>query len=168
MPIETNRILLLLLMYKDCKIIKNNKIMKTIKVIALAALVIFLASCGNQQTADQSNIPTITENEQGSVTDIHGTYEGVIPAPNTAGIAMHLTINSDETFVLTREYQGNKQGSFKDQGRYTVINDNVIELTDKKGIKTYYRVDNGSVILSDPEGNVADAEYASQYQLRKI
>ncbi len=144
--------------------------MKTIKVMALVTLVIFFASCANKQSSNdnQNNLPTISENEQGTVTEIYGTYEGVVPAPNTAGITMHLTINSDETFVLTREYQDNKQGSFKDQGRYTIINDNVIELTDKKGIKTYYRVDNESVILSDPEGKVADADYASQYQLRKI
>lgn len=144
--------------------------MKTIKVMALVTLVIFFASCANKQSSNdnQNNLPTISENEQGTVTEIYGTYEGVVPAPNTAGITMHLTINSDETFVLTREYQDNKQGSFKDQGRYTIINDNVIELTDKKGIKTYYRIDNESVILSDPEGKVADADYASQYQLRKI
>ncbi len=138
----------------------------------VASLVLFLTSCGNKQTANesQSNTPTIAENEQISSygTDIYGTYEGIIPAANSAGISMHLTINSDETFILTREYQGNKNGSFKDQGKYILINDNVIELTDKKGIKTYYRVDNGSVILSDPEGNVADADFASQYQLRKL
>lgn len=146
--------------------------MKTIKIIMVASLVLFLTSCGNKQTANesQSNTPTIAENEQISSygTDIYGTYEGIIPAANSAGISMHLTINSDETFILTREYQGNKNGSFKDQGKYILINDNVIELTDKKGIKTYYRVDNGSVILSDPEGNVADADFASQYQLRKL
>lgn len=143
--------------------------MKTIKIIAFITLAVFFASCNNKTTDEsQSNVPTITENEQGTVTDIYGTYEGVIPGANSAEIAMHLTINSDETFVLTREYQGNKQGSFKDQGKYTIINDNVIELIDKKGIRTYYRVDNGSVILSDPEGKVADADFASQYQLKKI
>lgn len=146
--------------------------MKTLKIIALAALVIFFASCGNGQPADenQSNINTLTENQQTTspVTDIYGTYQGVIPAANTAGIAMHLTINSDETFILTREYQDKKQGSFKDQGRFIFVNDRVIELTDKKGIKTYYRINNGSIILSDPEGNVADADFASHYQLKKI
>lgn len=145
--------------------------MKTIKIIALAALVAFFASCGNKQTTDESqnNIPTVSEIEQtSSVNEIYGTYEGIIPGANSTGISMHLTINSDETFVLTREFQDNKQGSFKDQGKFTLISNNVIELTDKKGIKTYYRVDNGSVILSDPEGNVADADFAAQYQLRKI
>lgn len=144
--------------------------MKTIKIMVFVALATFFASCANKQSSNdnQNNMPTTTENEQGAVTEIYGTYEGVVPAPNTAGITMHLTINSDETFVLTREFQGDKQGSFKDQGRYTIINDNVIELTDRKGIKTYYRVDNESVTLSDPEGNVADADFASQYQLRKI
>ncbi|KAF5062264.1 MAG: copper resistance protein NlpE [Petrimonas sp.] len=146
--------------------------MKAIKIIALAALIALLASCGNGQPADenQNDLTSKTENEQiaSPLTDIYGTYQGVIPAANTAGIAIHLTINSDETFILTREYQDKKQGSFKDQGRFIFVNDRVIELTDKKGIKTYYRINNGSIILSDPEGNVADADFASRYQLKKI
>lgn len=146
--------------------------MKTIKIIALVALVTLFIRCGNKQTANesQSNVAITMENVQtsGSVTDIYGTYQGVIPAANTAGISTHLTINPDETFVLTREYKDRKLGSFKDQGKFTFVSDNVIELTDKKGIKTYYRIDGGSVILSDPEGKVADADFASQYQLKKI
>ncbi|HBC39051.1 MAG: copper resistance protein NlpE [Petrimonas sp.] len=146
--------------------------MKAIKIIALAALITLLASCGNGKPANenQNDLTSQTENEQiaSPLTDIYGTYQGVIPAANTAGIAMHLTINSDETFILTREYQDKKQGSFKDQGRFIFVNDRVIELTDKKGIKTYYRINNGSIILSDPEGNVADADFASRYQLKKI
>lgn len=149
---------------------QQKKFMKTIKIIALVALVTFFANCNNEITnEDHNNIPTITENEQSSsITNIYGTYEGIIPSANTTGIAMRLIINSDDTFVLTRKYQGNKQGSFKDQGSYTFINENVIELINKKGIRTYYRVENGSVILSDPEGNIADADYASQYQLKKV
>lgn len=146
--------------------------MKAIKIIALAALIALLASCGNGQPADenQNDLTSQTENQQiaSPLTDIYGTYQGVIPAANTAGISMQLTINSDETFILTREYQDKKQGSFKDQGRVVFVNDRVIELTDKKGIKTYYRINNGSIILSDPEGNVADADFASHYQLKKI
>lgn len=146
--------------------------MKAIKIIVLAAFITLLASCGNGQPADenQNDLTSQTENVQTAspVTDIYGTYQGIIPAANTAGIAMHLTINSDETFVLTREYQDRKQGSFKDQGRFIFVNDRVIELTDKKGIKTYYRINNGSIILSDPEGNVGDADFASHYQLKKI
>ncbi len=146
--------------------------MKAIKIIALAAFIALLASCGNRQPADekQSGLTSQTENEQtaSAVTDIYGTYQGVIPAANTAGIAMHLTINSDETFVLTRKYQDRKQGTFKEQGRFIFVNDRVIELTDKKGVKTYYRINNGSIILSDPEGNVGDADFASHYQLEKI
>jgi uncharacterized lipoprotein NlpE involved in copper resistance len=92
--------------------------MKAIKIIALAALIALLASCGNGQPADenQNDLTSKTENEQiaSPLTDIYGTYQGVIPAANTAGIAMYLTINSDETFILTREYQDKKQGSFKD------------------------------------------------------
>ena len=146
--------------------------MKTIRIMALAALVAFFASCANKQTTENSeqSTPATTENEQNtvSVSEVYGTYQGVIPAANTTGISTHLTINSDETFVLTRQYQDKNQGTIKNQGRFTFVDNNVIELTDKKGIKTYYRVDNGSVILSDPEGKIADAEFASHYQLRKI
>ncbi|MDO5522965.1 MAG: copper resistance protein NlpE [Bacteroidia bacterium] len=146
--------------------------MKTIKIIAVVAVAALLASCDNKQTTleSQTEISTATENKQASakISDIYGTYEGLIPAPNTAGISTHLTINSDETFTLTREYQGNKQGTFQVQGRYVLINENVIELTDKKGVKTYYRVQDGSVILSDPEGKVFDEDFAAQYQLIKI
>lgn len=146
--------------------------MKTIRIMVLAALVAFFASCANKQTTDNSekDIPATTENEQStaSVSEVYGTYEGVILMANSAEISMHLTINNDETFVLKREYKGKKRGSFKDQGSYSIINNNVIELTDKKGIKTYYRIDNGSVILSDPEGKIANEDFASQYQLRKI
>lgn len=135
------------------------------------ALVVVAASCShNKQTANENQAPPAARTEQASspVADIYGTYQGVIPAANTTGISMHLTINSDETFVLTREYQGKRRGSFKDRGKFSFVNGNVIELTDKKGTKTYYRVEKGSVILSDPEGNVGDADFASQYQLRKI
>ena len=50
---------------------------------------------------------------------------------------MRLTINSDETLVLTGEYRDRKHGPFKDRGRFIFVNDRVIEVTDKKGVKTY-------------------------------
>lgn len=145
--------------------------MKFIKIIAFLAIAFSVISCNNAKQENTENVQadslTLLE-ETNKTAQIYGTYEGVIPAAKSQSIKTQLIVNDDQTFTLRSEYIGQgDSGRYEDNGKYSVIDGKVLELTDQKGKKVFYKIQNGSVVLSDPEGNVAE-EIGAMYTLNKI
>ena len=145
--------------------------MKQIKFIAGIALLGLFMSCNNAKQTD-TNVSqadsVAVSTEMNAAQSYYGTYEGVLPAANSAGVRTVLVVNEDNTFTLKSEYIGKgDSGRFEDGGNYDVINGKVLALTDSKGKKLFYRIDNGKVSMSDPEGNFASPELADKYTLMK-
>ncbi len=145
--------------------------MKQIKLItSIALLALCMISCNNSKqtnaTVSQTDSLDVSA-ETAPVATYYGTYEGVLPTANAAGVRTVLVVNEDNTFTLKSEYIGKgDSGRFEDVGNYSV-NNNVITLTDNKGKKLFYRIDDGKVSLCDPDGNVASPEMADKYSLMK-
>lgn len=100
--------------------------------------------------------------------DYYGTYEGTLPCADCGGIKTTLKINSDTTYDLRSEYLGKKNGIFEESGIYNIVGENIIELvTPSSGDKTYYKVLDGAVALSDSIGTINSGELSEQYILKR-
>lgn len=135
-----------------------------------AFIAMTMMGCGGSQN---KTAPTEGENATTEVTEqannYFGTYEGVLPCADCEGIKTKLEIAEDKTYNLVSEYIGKKDGTFETSGVYNVIGDNIIELvTPSTGDKTYYKIQENSVVLSDEAGNVNTGELAEHYILKKI
>ena len=79
-----------------------------------------------------------------------------------------LKINSDTTYELRSEYLGRKDGVFEESGIYNIVGENIIELvTPSSGEKTFYKILDGSVALSDSLGTLNGSELAEHYILKR-
>ena len=100
--------------------------------------------------------------------NFYGTYEGTLPCADCSGIRTTLKINSDTTYELRIEYLGSKDGVFEESGIYNIVDENIIELvTPSSGKKTFYKILDGSVALSDSLGTLNGSELAEHYILKR-
>ncbi|ERI85314.1 Lipoprotein NlpE [Bacteroides pyogenes] len=147
--------------------------MKAMKLILAGAVVFAMASCtGSQKKTDasqQDSVVVVTDAQTVvKVADIAGTYEGTLPCADCPGIKTTLKINDDTTYDLRSEYLEKKDGVFEESGTFNLLEGNVIELvTPSSGDKTYYKVLENAVALSDKEGTLNDGELAEHYILKK-
>lgn len=148
--------------------------MKAVKVFIAAALVITAVSCNNSkqnQSADNQVDSTLVAPDMHTseiAIDYYGTYEGTLPCADCEGIKTTLIVKDDNTFELHSDYLGKKDGKFEDTGNYSIINGELIELIDKTGDKTYYKIQEGSVALTNADGKLIEGELAPHYVLTKV
>lgn len=145
--------------------------MKTNRLtIIAAASAIALASCTGTP-ASKSNETTTTPTEvtaQDTTANFYGTYEGTLPAADGEGIRTTLTLNDDTTYRLVSEYLGTKEPTAETNGVYNLIGKDLVELiTPSSGTKTYYKIIENGVALSDSLGTVNEGELAEFYKLKK-
>lgn len=63
---------------------------------------------------------------------------------------------------------GRKDGVFEESGIYNIVGENIIELvTPSSGKKTFYKILDGSVALSDSLGALNGSELAEHYILKR-
>ena len=106
-----------------------------------------------QQEKESATMATTTVNTKNK--NFYGTYEGTLPCADCSGIRTTLKINSDTTYELRSEYLGRKDGV-------------IIELvTPSSGEKTFYKILDGSVALSDSLGTLNGSELAEHYILKR-
>lgn len=145
--------------------------MKLLKLVTFLVITLMVVSCNNAKQADTNDVQADSLaliDETAQVAPFYGTYEGMMPAAKSQTIKTQLVVNDDNTFTLKSEYVGKgNRGRYEDKGKYSVIDGKVLELTDQTGKKVFYKIQNGSVVLSDPEGNVAEG-IGDDYVLSKI
>lgn len=111
---------------------------------------------------------TKTGNSKNKIADFYGTYKGTLPCADCGGIKTTLKINNDTTYELISEYIGMKDGIFEECGVYRIISGNIIELTTpSSGEKTYYKIIDSGVALSDSTGKTANGKLAKHYILKR-
>ncbi|ADV44348.1 copper resistance protein NlpE [Bacteroides helcogenes] len=149
--------------------------MKLIKfnfLLTIATIIIVISGCiGSQKkTTQQEQDSTAVAMDIANIKnkDYYGTYEGTLPCADCGGIKTTLKINSDTTYDLRSEYLGKKNGIFEESGIYNIVGENIIELvTPSSGDKTYYKVLDGAVALSDSIGTINSGELSEQYILKR-
>ena len=119
-----------------------------------------------QQEKESATMATTTVNTKNK--NFYGTYEGTLTCADCSGIRTTLKINSDTTYELRSEYLGRKDGVFEESGIYNIVGENIIELvTPSSGEKTFYKILDGSVALSDSLGTLNGSELAEHYILKR-
>ena len=101
-----------------------------------------------QQEKESATMATTTVNTKNK--NFYGTYEGTLPCADCSG------------------YLGRKDGVFEESGIYNIVGENIIELvTPSSGEKTFYKILDGSVALSDSLGTLNGSELAEHYILKR-
>lgn len=146
-------------------IYKNMNALKVLAAISLTVLV----GCKNAGQKQTTTSEVKTENIDSTKTEYCGIYEGTLPCADCEGIKTTLTVNEDTTYELRSEYLGKKDNNvFEECGVYNILNEDIIELiTPSSGVKTYYKILENAVALSDSEGNLNEGELAEYYILKK-
>lgn len=149
-------------------------------ILSFALVAFVLSSCDTKKSemmsstnnADSLNalhdsIFTKSDNSRTSI-DWVGTYEGILPCADCKGIKTILTLNKNESYALTQEYQ-DKKLTLSDSGPlyWSADGSSVNIKTPKNGI-FYYKVGEGKLFSLDQEGKEITGELASNYILDKI
>jgi len=141
---------------------------------AMAALTLW--GCGGKHEkagtagGGNNNIAAVADVKSGKMKDagFYGTYKGTLPCADCGGIRTTLKINGDTTYELRSEYLDKKDTVFEESGVYRIVSGNVIELTTpSSGERTYYKILDGAVAMSDSTGNTTTGELAAHYVLKK-
>ncbi len=143
--------------------------MKRTNILVVTAVALLAIGCSNKQSNTTADSTDSTTMEVVTDNGFYGTYEGVLPCADCPGIKTTLTINEDNTYDLKSEYLDKKEGVFEKSGVYNIVhNGAVIELvTPSSGDKTYYKILEKAVALTDTSGVLNEGELAEHYILKR-
>ena len=146
--------------------------MKVTVSTLIAATLFGFSSCNTSEKQEHTDkvleskseiMPTDTD-----TVSLFGTYKGTFPCADCGGKEMSLTIDVDGTYCLKYKYQDKDERLIEENGIYSILDDTLIEtVTPSSGEKTYYKYENGLLILSDSLGTVDNGELSELYILKK-
>lgn len=121
----------------------------------------------------QKNITTSPALPIGDTSEISldwaGSYSGVVPCADCAGIATTISLNSNRTYRMSAIYQGKSEESFVQEGSFSWNpQGNKITLSGIESGASQYLVGENILFQLDLEGNRITGNLAEKYQLRKI
>ena len=97
---------------------------------------------------------------------IPGEYQGTLPAADAPGILTTLTLNPDNTFILTSVYLGKNENAFTETGSYAVNAQGIIELGGE-GLRYLKQEKDGSLIVLTLDKEEPEGPLKSYYKLEK-
>lgn len=137
---------------------------------ALALAVISITGCMNNKKSDLTPRADSTQvadmhTAQTSL-DYYGEYKGTIPAADGPGIEVTLTLNKNNTYRLTNIYIDRKDAEFKEEGTFSVKG-NLLTLKEKNGGESYYKVEEGRIVMLNADKQPAQGEMKDLYVLKQ-
>ncbi|MGL5233278.1 MAG: copper resistance protein NlpE [Empedobacter falsenii] len=121
---------------------------------------------------DSSTISTINNNQTNTKSakttlDWVGTYEGILPCSNCAGIKTTVTLNKDESIKITSQYfKQNKKIENEGNIKWTADN-NALYLDTKDKNRFFYKVEENKLIVLTQEGEEMKSALSNKYILNK-
>ena len=91
---------------------------------------------------------------------------GTVPAADCPGIELTLTLKKDRTYTYHWAYIDRKDADFDETGTFTV-KDNLLTLTEKGGEVSYFKVQEGSLVMLNNEKQPATGALADAYVLKQ-
>lgn len=92
-------------------------------------------------------------------------YTGTLPAASSIGIETTITFLPDGTFYEKNIYIGEKNGTFSENGTYTLKGQRITTVS-AQGEKAYYRLEDEQIRRLDSEGNEITGALADFYILK--
>ncbi|MDR1876871.1 MAG: copper resistance protein NlpE [Flavobacteriaceae bacterium] len=142
------------------------------KIFLVAFITVLTIGCDKKQAQNIEKSQGVvtdstagTHNAQNS-SDITGTYKGIMPCADCAGIETQITLENNNNYTLTTRYLGKgEEKPFESKGKYTWndTKDRIILDADK----IEYKVEEGKLIHLDEDGNIITGELAPYYVLVK-
>lgn len=141
---------------------------KMMFMCGMAALMIGMISCKSSKDLVDTNSGADIHNPANSL-DWTGTYAGVIPCADCAGIQLSIELSDDNTYTMKQTYLGeDDSNSFDASGKFSWNKKgNVITLGEGERVRLFKVVEN-QLILLDKGGNVITGELADKYILAKV
>lgn len=100
--------------------------------------------------------------------DWNGVYKGVLPCADCDGIETTLTLNADETYVITTLYIGKSDSVYNVSGTFTWDETgNKIKLSGVTSAPGEYQVGEGRLFQLDMDGQRISGDLADLYILAK-
>lgn len=146
--------------------------MKKKLYLAAAFCMIIATGCtNNKKSANSDNVVADTmqvadmHNAETSL-DYFGEYKGTIPAADCPGIEVTLIFNKDRTYTQKYIYLERKDGEFNETGTFKVEG-NILTATSKNGEKSYYKVEEGRIVILDADKQPITGALADMYVLKQ-
>jgi heat shock protein HslJ len=141
--------------------------MKTNIFLIVGIALMILLGCKSKQTND-THSGMLKDNIRNNV-DWAGTYIGVVPCADCSGIEMCVTLNDDETCVMSERYQGHGE-VYEKKGKINWnLPGNMITFRDSKdNSAVYFNIGENKITMLDLEGKEIKGELADNYILTKI
>jgi uncharacterized lipoprotein NlpE involved in copper resistance len=136
---------------------------KLVRVL-LVALALMSTNC-TYRASISADYPVIDEHNSRNALDWAGTYAGVLPCADCAGLETTLTIREDSSYLLETRHLGQEDHIFVEQGTFTWLEGgNIIQLNDGT---THYQVGENRLFLLDRRGRRITGDLAAHYILHK-
>lgn len=139
----------------------------------LLAVTLCFFACNSQQTSanEEENTSAAmapdTHNSRNAL-DWFGTYTATLPCADCAGIATTITLHNDQTYQLTRVYQGESDEKFEEEGTFEWSSaGNTITLNGIEDGPNQYFVGENFLRQLDLKGERISGELAENYILMK-
>ena len=127
-------------------------------------------SLSTMQLATDSNIITAaidsTNSQNGPAW--MGTYEGVLPCDDCAGLVVKIMLHADSSYMATIRHlrpKENKEDSWS--GKFKWINESTIQLEGVRTIAPKYIIAENKIIQLDVNGKQVEGELANKYILNR-
>lgn len=138
----------------------------------VAICTITMIGCTNSKktnNSDGSNADTTQvadmHNAENSL-DYFGIYTGTIPAADCPGIEVTLVFNKNKTYTQKYVYIDRKGADFDETGTFS-IDGNLLETISENGEKSYYKVQEGRVMMLDKDKQPITGELADMFILKQ-
>ena len=132
---------------------------KFLLVAACSVIATGLVGCANS-SSDSPSAATQTAKYDAQ-------YQGTLPCADCDGVVTTLTLNPDGTFFMESEYLANKPVKFTQKGKYTEVEEGVVELTLDNNDKVYYQIEEGEAIMLDQNRKAPTGALADHYVLKQ-
>lgn len=132
---------------------------KFLLVSACSVIATGLVGCANS-SSDSPSAATQTAKYDAQ-------YQGTLPCADCDGVVTTLTLNPDGTFFMESEYLANKPVKFSQKGKYTEVEEGVVELTLDNNDKVYYQIEEGEAIMLDQNRKAPTGALADHYVLKQ-
>ncbi|HUH46837.1 MAG TPA: copper resistance protein NlpE N-terminal domain-containing protein [Arenibacter sp.] len=136
-------------------------------IIVLTGMALATISCKSK--INKTNTEFEDHHTAQNSLDWSGTYSGILPCADCSGIETELTLNADNTFVLTTSYLG-KQDSGKNilEGKFEWDRNEINLMGIRKGERpTTYKVEENRIRQLDMKGHIITGNLAQNYVLKK-
>ena len=132
---------------------------KFLLVAACSVIATGLVGCANSSSDSPSAATQIAKYD--------AQYQGTLPCADCDGVVTTLTLNPDGTFFMESEYLANKPVKFSQKGKYTEVEEGVVELTLDNNDKVYYQIEEGEAIMLDQNRKAPTGALADHYVLKQ-